>query len=142
MIKQIFVNLPVKNLEAAKAFWIQLGFTFNAQFTNEKAASLELGENIYAMLLLPEFFSTFTNKKLADATTTIEVINAVSVESKEAVDAIMAKVAKAGGTETRPVQDYGWMYSRAFEDLDQHQWELVYMDLSKVPANPGESAPA
>jgi uncharacterized protein len=139
MVKQIFVNLPVKDLEATKAFWLNLGFTFDPQFTDQNAASLVLGENIYAMLLVPKFFSTFTKKDIADAQKTTEVITAFSLETKEEVDTLMENVLSSGGTESGPTQNYGWMYSRAFADLDGHLWEAVWMDLSKVPTNPGES---
>lgn len=136
MVKQVFINLPVKNLELSKEFWIKLGFNFNPQFTNETGASLMLGENIFAMLLVPTFFSTFTTKEIADASATIEVINALRINSKAEVDALVEKVKVAGGTETRETQDYGWMYSRAFQDLDGHLWELVYMDDANVPEKP------
>lgn len=142
MVKQIFVNLPVKDLEASKVFWTALGFSFNPQFTDANAAALVLGESIFAMLILPAFFSTFTAKKIIDAHTDIEVINAISLESKAEIDSIMSKVLAAGGSEPRPVMDYGWMYNRAFQDLDGHLWEVLWMDLSQAPANPGESQPA
>jgi uncharacterized protein len=132
MIKQIFVNLVANDLEKTKDFWTKLGFTFNEQFTDEKAASLVLGENIFAMLLRPEFFQTFTSRELIDATKSVEVLNAISVESREQVDEIVAKALAAGGTEPRPGDDHGWMYSRAFADLDGHVWELVHMDMAKL----------
>lgn len=139
MVKQIFVNLAVKDLPATKDFWTKLGFTFNAQFTDEKAASLILGENIFVMLISPQFFATFTKKPISDAFSATEVINAISVENKAEVDSLMEKVLAAGGTQVRPTDDYGWMYSRSFQDLDGHQWELLTIDNTKVPANPGES---
>jgi predicted lactoylglutathione lyase len=137
MVKQIFVNLPVKDLAKTKEFWTSLEFTFNPQFTDENAAALVLGENIFAMLLLPNFFTRFTKKELADPTKIIETINALGVESREEVDKIFNAAIAAGGKETRPADDYGWMYSRSFEDLDGHQWEFAYMDISKAPASPG-----
>lgn len=140
MIKQIFVNLPAKNLEDSKQFWLSLGFTFNPQFTSETGASLELGENIYGMLLTEEFFSTFTKKPIVDATTSTEVITAIALNSKEEVDTIMEKAIAAGGKETRPTEDHGWMYGRAFQDIDGHMWEPVFMDFSKVPADPTQLA--
>ncbi len=140
MIKQIFVNLPVKDLEKTKAFWTKLGFSFNPQFTDENAAALVLGENIFAMLIQPSFFSRFTKKEIADATKVTEVINAISVGSREEVDTMMMSALEAGGTETRDKEDYGWMYNRSFTDLDGHIWEPVWMDAAKAPANPGAQA--
>ena len=139
MVKQIFINLPVKDLVATKKFWIALGFTFNPQFTDENAASLILGENIFAMLILPTFFTRFTKKQIVDATQATEAINSFSVESRAHVDDVMTKAMASGGKETRPAEDYGWMYGRSFEDLDSHQWEVVYMDMTKVPKNPSGS---
>lgn len=140
MVKQIFVNLPVKDLEKSKAFWTSLGFSFNPQFTDQNAAALVLGENIFAMLIIPSFFSRFTKKEIADAFKTTEAINAFSVESKEEVDSIFEKAIAAGGQEVRPLDDYGWMYSRSFQDIDGHQWEPLYMDITKAPTNPGAEA--
>lgn len=139
MIKQIFVNLPVKNLDATKEFWTKLGFTFNPQFTDDTAASLVLGDNIFAMLLTTESFKRFTKKDISDAFKNTEVINAISVESREAVDTLMEKVLASGGSETRPADDYGWMYQRAFQDLDGHQWELAYLDETSIPEDPSTS---
>ncbi|MBW7955480.1 glyoxalase/bleomycin resistance/extradiol dioxygenase family protein [Patescibacteria group bacterium] len=140
MIKQIFVNLPVKDLEATKTFWTAVGFTFNPQFSDQNAASLVLGENIYAMLIVPSYFSTFTKKEIVDATKMTEAINALGAESKAEVDNIVDKAIAAGGKETRAAEDHGWMYGRSFEDLDGHQWEVTYIDVSSIPANPGEAS--
>lgn len=128
MVKDIFVNLPIKNLEKTKEFFLKLGFTFNPQFTDEKAAALVLGEHIYAMLLTEEFFKTFTKKTIADASNTIEVINAIGMESKEKVDEILEKAFAAGATKVNEKYDYGWMYGGSFQDLDGHVWEVMYTD--------------
>jgi predicted lactoylglutathione lyase len=131
MSTKIFVNLPVKDLEKSKAFFSALGYTFNAQFTDENAACLVISEDIYAMLLLPEFFKRFTTKEIVDGTKSTEVIIALSAESREAVDELAKRAIGAGGKQTRDVEDYGWMYGRSFEDLDGHQWETMWMDESK-----------
>ncbi len=137
MVSQIFVNLPIKDLAKTMAFWQSMGFTFNPQFTDDKAGALELGPNIYAMLLTEAFFQTFTQKKIADAHASVEVLNALAVGSRDEVDALVDKAVSLGGKEPRQPQDHGWMYSRAFEDIDGHVWEPVYMDFSKLPATPG-----
>lgn len=139
-MRNIFVNLPVKDLEKTKEFFSKLGFSFNPQFTDEKAASLIISENIYAMLITEEYFKTFTKKEIADATKTTEVINALSVESREVVDEMVDKAIAAGGRVNRDPDDYGWMYSKSFEDLDGHIWEILWIDENNIPANPGESA--
>lgn len=133
MAKQIFVNLPVKDLKKTVEFFTKLGFKFNPKFTNENATCMIIGENIFAMLLVEKFFKTFIKKEISDAKKTTEVLVALSLESREEVDQMMKNAVKAGGNEPRPVQDYGWMYSRAFEDLDGHIWEVGFMDESKLP---------
>lgn len=128
MNKQIFVNLPVKDLNKSKEFFSALGYTFNAQFTNEQGACMVIADNsIYAMLLTEEFFKTFTDKQIAKAREVTEVLTCLSCESREEVDSLVAKALAAGGTAPRAAQDHGFMYSRSFDDLDGHTWELVYM---------------
>ena len=133
MIKQIYINLPVKDLNRSVEFFTKLGFSFNAQFTDKNATCMIIGENIFAMLLVEKFFQTFTKKEIVSADKTTEVINAMAVESREAVDEMAQKAVEAGGVEYRPAEDHGWMYGRAFADLDGHQWEVFYQDLSKIP---------
>lgn len=128
MHQQIYVNLPVKNLERTKAFFATVGFEFNPQFTDDKAACMIIGENIYAMLLVENFFQTFTKKPVADATKSTEVLIALSCNSRDAVDALVAKALAAGGKASREPQDHGFMYEHGFEDPDGHQWELMYME--------------
>lgn len=142
MHKDIFINLPVKDLAKAKEFFAKMGYTFDSQFTDEKAACLELGENIFAMLLTEEFFKTFTDKKIADGTKENEVLIALSCASRERVDDLVSKAVAAGGAEYRKPEDHGWMYERSFRDLDGHAWELVYMDMSKVPGAEASAANA
>jgi len=131
MATQIYVNLPVKDLGRSKDFFGKLGFSFNQQFSNEDGACLVLGENIFVMLLTEKFFRTFIKKDIADASKVTEVINAFSVDNKAQVDEIATKAVSAGALEYNEAQDHGWMYSRAFQDLDGHLWEVVYTDLSK-----------
>ncbi|PWV51488.1 VOC family protein [Chitinophaga sp. S165] len=137
MATQIFVNLPVKDLEKTKAFFSAMGFSFNEQFTDEKAACLIIGENIFAMLLMEDFFRSFIKKDIADASKFAEVINAFSVETKERVNELVDKALAAGAVAYSEPQDYGWMYSRAFQDLDGHLWEVVFTDMSAFPATEG-----
>ena len=133
MPNQIFINLPVKDLQKTIQFFTKLGFRFNPKFTDTNAACLIIGENIFAMLLLEKFFKTFIKKEICDTAKSTEVLLAISVESRIKVDEMITKALKAGGTEPRAAQDYGWMYGRAFEDLDGHIWEVFYMDESKRP---------
>jgi predicted lactoylglutathione lyase len=127
MQRQIYVNLPVKDIERTRAFFSALGFEFNPQFSNENALSMMIEENIFAMLLQEEFFKGFTKKPIADATQNTEVLLCLSCRSEKEVDDLVRKALAAGGKAPMPAQDHGFMYGHGFEDLDGHQWELVYM---------------
>ena len=128
MPNQIFVNLPVRDLDKSKTFFESLGFTFNPQFTDHTAACMVITDVIYAMLLTHDKFKQFTTKQIADATRTTEVLTALSVDSKDAVNEMVDAAIAAGGTEPRDPTDYGFMFQRAFDDLDGHTWEIVWMD--------------
>lgn len=132
MSKKIFVNLPVKDLERSKTFFGELGYSFNPQFTDEKAACMVVSDDIYVMLLTEEFFKTFTKKDVVDAHKTTEVLVCLNEDSREAVDAHVEKALNAGGTETREAQDHGFMYGRSFNDPDGHIWEIIWMDEAAV----------
>ena len=135
MPRQIFVNLPVADLPRSIAFWQALGFHFNPQFTNDAGACLVIDPQIYAMLLTRPFFQTFTHKEIANAETTVEVLNCLSCESREEVDSLVAKAVAAGGRASGEPKDHGFMYGHAFEDPDGHTWELVFMS-GPPPAAP------
>lgn len=129
MHKQIFINLPCRNLPASKAFFEALGYSFNPQFTDANAACMVVQEgSIHAMLLVEPFFKTFTDKAIADTRTSTEVLLCLSCESRAEVDELVAKAVAAGGTTPRAPQDLGFMYGHGFQDLDGHLWELVFMD--------------
>jgi len=123
MATQIFVNLPVKDLNKAIQFFTKLGFTFNQQFTDGNATCMIVGKDIFVMLLVEKFFKTFIKKEICDATKYTETILALTAESREKVDQMISKVMEAGGKESRELQDHGWMYQRAFQDIDGHLWE-------------------
>lgn len=132
MATKIFVNLPVKDLKKSVAFFTALGYKFNPQFTDENATCMIVIEDIFVMLLVEEYFKTFTKKEIVDARKSTEVLVCFSAESREAVDEMVSKAVKAGGTVPREPQDHGFMYGHAFEDLDGHIWELMYMDPSAI----------
>ena len=128
MTTQIFVNLPVKDLNKTVEFFTKLGFTFNPKFTDENATCMIVNNDIFVMLLVEKFFKTFTKREICDTTKDTEVIIALSTESRENVDQRINKVIEAGGKESRAPQDHGWMYGRSFEDINGHLWEVIYMD--------------
>ncbi len=133
MVKNIFINLPVKDLTKSEKFFSQLGFTFNPQFSDDNAKCLVLGDNIFAMLLKEEFFKTFTKREIVDAHKQTEVLICIDAPSKEKVVELADKAKKAGGTIYADPMDHGWMYQHSFADLDGHQWEVAYIDMSKMP---------
>ena len=132
MATSIFVNLPVQDLQRSINFFTNLGYSFNQQFTDDKAGCLVISDTIYAMLLKHEYFKSFSNLEVADTSKANEVILCLSADDREGVDNLVDKALKAGGKEPRPAQDHGFMYSRAFNDPDGHQWEVVYMDPSAI----------
>lgn len=128
MNKQIIFNLAVKDLDQSKAFFAALGFGFNPQFGNEKAAFVVIVEDsISAMLTTEDFFSTLTGKPVADARAVNEVVICLSCESRQEVDRLIAKAGAAGARIPHPPEDSGFMYDQGFEDLDGHLWNLVWM---------------
>lgn len=132
MVKQVFINLPVKELKRSVDFFTKMGFTFNPQFTDENATSLVLNDSIYVMLLVEKFYKSFTKKEIPDTTKSSEVIIALGVESFDEVDALAQKALDAGGVHTY-TEDHGWMKSVGFTDLDGHHWEISFVDMSKMP---------
>ncbi|MCF2526766.1 VOC family protein [Yinghuangia soli] len=128
MPQQIFVNLPVKDLDKSTAFYTALGYTVNPQFTDENAACVVISDTIFVMLITEAFFGNFTKKPIADATSVTEAINCLSVESREDADRIAELAFANGGAKTNDPMDQGPMYGRSFQDPDGHQWELMYMD--------------
>lgn len=134
MNKQIFVNLPVKDLPRSREFFGKLGYTFNPQFSNDQGACMVVSDTIFVMLLTEEFFRTFTKKPVADAKKSTEVLVCLSCESRAEVDGLVSKARAAGGAVPNPVQDQGFMYGHGFEDLDGHLWEVVYMDMEACAA--------
>ena len=132
MPTKIFVNLPVKDLKKSMEFFTKLDFTFNPQFTDETAACMIVGEDIFVMLLTHDKFKAFTPKAICDATKSTEVLIALSAESRAHVDSMVRKAVAAGGTTYNQPQDHGFMYGHGFQDLDGHIWELFYMEPSAI----------
>ena len=134
---QIFVNLPVQDLDRSRQFFGDLGYRFDPQFTNQDAACMIVEEGIYVMLLTEGFFRTFCpGKQVCDTRSSAEVLVCLTCPSREHVDDLVRKALAAGGSTPRPPQDQGFMYGHAYEDLDGHIWELIAM----TPAEPDAEA--
>jgi predicted lactoylglutathione lyase len=127
-MRMIFVNLPVKDLTASRAFFTELGFEFNTEFSDDQAACLVVDQNIYVMLLVEERFRDFINGEISDATKATEVLTCLSADSREQVDELVARAIAAGGKPWQSAIDEGPMYGGSFQDLDGHVWELMHME--------------
>lgn len=133
MSKKIFVNLPVSDLKRSMDYYTAIGMVNNPQFTDETAACMEWSEHIFVMLLTIPRFEGFITKEVADTHATTAVINAISVGSREEVHAFMEKALAAGGKEPTEAKDYGFMLQRSIQDPDGNEWEVFFMDMSKLP---------
>ena len=136
MIKQLWINLPVKDVNRSREFFTGIGFTLNTQYGNsEHSASLLVGEkNIVVMLFNESTFEKFTGNKIADTGQGTEALFSIDAESREEVDEMAKKAAAAGGLVfAKPGENQGWMYGCGFTDLDGHRWNVLYMDFSKMP---------
>ncbi|WP_313002279.1 VOC family protein [Chryseobacterium gleum] len=133
-INEIYVNLPIKDVQKTREFWTKLGFSINEQFSDEKAICVIMKENhIYAMFLKEEFFQTFTNRPFAKGDTT-QVLLAIGVNSRDEVDNMIKTAVENGGSKYSEPMDHGWMYQSSFADLNGHQWEVMHADVSQLPS--------
>ena len=132
MHQQIYVNLLVADLPRSIAYFEGLGFAFNAQFTNAQGACMVIGENIYAMLLVEPFFTSFIPNPVSDTSKASEVIIALTCDSAEEVNELTSRAIVAGAIQHKEPSDLGFMYSSMFQDLDGHFWELFWMDPTHV----------
>ncbi|HEX4306379.1 MAG TPA: VOC family protein [Solirubrobacterales bacterium] len=140
MSRLLFLNLPVADLGASRAFFAQLGFDFDEKFCDEGAACMVVSEQAYVMLLQRDRFAEFVTRPLADAHEVTALTACLSAASRAEVDALAEAAAAAGAGTAKDPQDYGFMYQRSFHDLDGHLWEIAWMDPVAVEKGPAESA--
>jgi predicted lactoylglutathione lyase len=133
MSTRIYLSLPVKDVKRASDFYRKLGWTANEQFTGEGGGAFNVSDDISVMLAPHARFNELTPKTISDPFTTAQVLITLSLDSKEAVNKLVEAAVKAGGTEPHPLEDYGFMIQRAFQDLDGHGWGVMYVDASKMP---------
>ena len=134
--RTLFVNMPVADLERSKAFFAELGFGYDPRFTDGTAACMPVGEHAFVMLLSREKFAEFSKLPIADPTTHALALYSFSVSSREEVDAVSAAAIAAGGREADDAEDFGFMYSRSFFDLDGHGWQVMWMDPAAAEQGP------
>ncbi|MFJ9247013.1 VOC family protein [Streptomyces sp. NPDC101776] len=130
--QMIFVNLAVNDVDASRKFFTELGYSINPQFSTDGCACVVISDTIVTMLLSKERYADFTKKEIADSTRTSEVLLCLSAESREKVDELVDQAIASGGTGTGEAIDHGTMYGRAFDDLDGHTWEVMWMDPAAV----------
>jgi predicted lactoylglutathione lyase len=130
--RKLFVNIPVRDLQRSIEFFEALDFTFNTQFTDATATSMLVGEDAYFMLLTPEKFKEFSKRPVGDPRKETSALFAISVNSRDEVDALVKKAVAAGGSHAADPQDHGFMYAWSFYDLDGHHWEVFWMDPSAI----------
>jgi uncharacterized protein len=132
MSRKLFVNIAVTDLKKSMDFFSALGFTFNPQFTDDKAACMVISDDAYFMLLTEPFFRTFTKQEPSDPRRATEAMYALSCESRAEVDQIVRKAIDAGGRQAMDPTDHGFMYAWSFYDIDGHHWEVLWMDPAAV----------
>lgn len=135
MTKEFWINLPIKSTAKARTFFTALGFSFNEQQSNDSMLCMIVGQkNIYVNLFVEPMFKGFVQHELADTSKGSEVLFSIDAESREEVDALAKKAEAAGGTVFgKPGEFQGWMYGCGFTDIDGHRWNVLYMDMSKMP---------
>lgn len=131
MPSKVFINLPVKDLDKSVVFFTNLGFSFNPQFSDDKAGCMVVSDSIFVMLLTETYFKTFIDTGVCDANQQTEVLIALDADSAEEVKEFISKAQSLGGRIYAEPKDYGFMYQHSFADLDGHKWELVYMDMNQ-----------
>lgn len=139
MAKQIFINLPVKDLKKSMDFYTALGFSNNPQFSDETGKCMVWSDNIFVMIMTHDKFKGFATKPIADVKSNLAALFSLSLDSVDEMNNVMNKGLNAGGTEPSELKDYGFMQQRTIEDPDGHTWEVFFMDLSKFPAEQPKS---
>lgn len=127
MFSSVFLNLPIENLKKSVEFFAGLGFTFNAQFTDEQTTCMVISDSIYVMLVEKAKYQTFTQKKIADRDTS-EILLSFACESSAQVRELSEKAFALGAKKVNEPEDMGFMFSWGFEDLDGHAWDLFWMN--------------
>ena len=132
MSKMIFVNLPINDVEATRAFFTGLGYNFNEQFSDDKALCLVISENIFAMLVKPEFLNTFLDKPVGDPKQAVTTIISLTFDSRDEVIAHCEKAFSLGARNYKEQVDHGFMLQWGYEDLNGNIWEAIWMDPAAV----------
>ena len=130
-INQIYVNLPVKDVEKTREFWTKIGFSINEQITDEKAVCVMMNDNIQIMFLQEEYFQTFSERPVPKGDTT-QVLVAIGLDSREEVNQVVNAAVANGAYQHEEAQDHGWMYQNSFWDINGHGWNVIFADPSQL----------
>ncbi|MFC4667107.1 VOC family protein [Seohaeicola nanhaiensis] len=131
-----YINLCVADVKRSRSFFTALGFAFNDNFSDAESIAMRISDSCFVMMLQPGKFKGFTPREIADATRTTEVMTALQLDSRAAVDAMVEAAVAAGGSVFRAAEEHGFMYGRSFCDPDGHVWEPFWFDPAAVPENP------
>ncbi|GEN77863.1 VOC family protein [Chryseobacterium hagamense] len=129
---QIYVSLPVKDIEQTKTFWTNIGFSVNEKITDEKAVCIVMSDNIFVMFITEDYFQTFSERPVPNGDTT-QVLVSLAMNSREEVDRIVDAAVENGAYQHEEPQDYGWMYQNSFWDINGHGWNITFADPSQMP---------
>ncbi len=132
----MWINLSSKNLVKAKEFFTKIGFEINTRHQAAHMVSMFVGKNKVVVNLFEEkLFQDFIGgQNISDTKQSNEILFSIGADSPNEVDAIAAKVEAAGGVlYGKPAYKDGWMYGFGFIDLDGHRWNILYMDMTKIP---------
>jgi predicted lactoylglutathione lyase len=129
---QIYVSLPVKDIEQTKTFWTNIGFPVNEKITDDKAVCIVMSDNIFVMFITEDYFQTFSERPVPNGDTT-QVLVALAMNSREEVDRIVHEAVENGAYQHEEPQDYGWMYQNSFWDINGHGWNITFADPSQMP---------
>lgn len=134
-VNQIYVNLPVKDIQKTKKFWTKIGFSINEQFSDDKAVCVVMNDTIYVMFLTEEYFQTFSERPVPKGDTT-QVLVSIGLNTREEVDQVVNAAVANGSYQHEEPQDYGWMYQNSFWDINGHGWNVTFADMSQMPSQP------
>ncbi|WP_445431126.1 VOC family protein [Chryseobacterium indoltheticum] len=134
-VNQIYVNLPVKDIQKTKEFWTKIGFSINEQFSDDKAVCVVMNDTIYVMFLTEEYFQTFSERPVPKGDTT-QVLVSIGLNTREEVDQVVNAAVANGAYQHEEPQDYGWMYQNSFWDINGHGWNVTFADMSQMPSQP------
>jgi predicted lactoylglutathione lyase len=137
-MEKIFINLPVKNVKASINFYTQMGFTANPLFSFDDQKCVAWSEQIYVMLQTHDMFKSGSEKHIPDTINHATATFTLPVENINRVNEIIENGLKAGGKESKPMRDEGFMKVRTIEDPDGHHWSIIYLNVDKFKETTGK----